>query len=1298
MMILEKCPSQVELRALSLGQLTEEKSSELLSHLEKCETCQEEMGTSDEDDSLLQHLRTGDSESSDFLREVECQQALANSLGALSQIDVQAIHENEISRNLPSVLGDYEIVRPIGGGGMGAVYLARHSKLGRQVALKVLANHRLGEPRMRRRFESEMRSVGQLSHPNIVTAHDAREFDGMAVLVTEYIEGLDVGKVLRRLGTLPVADACEIASQTALALDYVDRQGMVHRDIKPSNVMLSVTGDVKLLDLGLARPPVRDDGLSAMTVTGQAVGTADYIAPEQVDDGRNVDIRSDIYSLGCALFKMLCGRPPFDSEIYRTEFAKMTAHVSAAPPSILDQVPGLPVELGDLVEKMVAKDPNDRPQTPAEVVEQLAKFTAESDLKQLADRAMATELKAQPVYQETISTPAIVSTQTTKNSLQRSPFYLAITSGLVAFALGIGIGYALGITVKVKRPDGTVATVEIPDGATAIVSENGDVEVALASGGETAIEPGADSIASVPDSGVNQKFEVIQKAKDEYPLQIVSPKGAISHSSVSMLQGVWRLVGSSDPSAPKLLGFVNDHVFIPNKFGRELVDVFPVRAKALDGYLYWNGERYRSEFLDGYSLDISNGKSFQNYERIGLLKQGKKNLDDLTANLGLPDRFKSRDMKKEFADFQSDAMNAKFWECVDSHAALRQAPLPAISSARKPLEMLQGVWLIEPSDGTMGNASRQENAGFKDYSGISFETEIPRAIVFFKNELLAVNHDKSITKLNFEIDESGPRNPMIVMEHPYPGAKHKLKASYPLISSENRVTILTGGARWVMSVVYSRAAGDSEVNGAATVAKQMKTIEDKDLLQLKGQGRTLDLVPAFAAIAEYQRTGKFPSGIDVKSQFPKVAKAKNLDDAVNQKYELKGRVVLASEESVPLKSELRIYEINRNKNLQELIVTYETTPDGIFSFSFLPRFSEDSDSRLILACRRDGFATRFVQADFWLRDNKEWKLNPESESYSLDVKLSPSAKVTGRVVDDNGDPIVGAVIHQWPLLVEAIEGFGSSKTDSQGRFEIEDIPPFKAHKVGKNGFRPATNLILKHPDFGAYRIHTSKIPNDLQVKIKKPVVVVGKVVDGDNNPLGGITVTAQTQNLDRRLFDEGLETGKLMPLEWLITDTNVNGEFRFLMPADSKYNVLIDGARSAAVDMTGRTDSKIDLGKIIGSQTVEVAGVVIRHETGEPVQEIVSVGWHGPDRPKTSAAIRLVKTDRQGSFVAAMVAGENFPYICSGSEDGMAFETVELRSKTGEVYDAQNPFKVIKGEPVDLEIVVRKIKPPHADF
>jgi serine/threonine protein kinase len=219
-------------------------------------------------------------------------------------------------------LGQYQLLEKLGEGGMGAVYKALHTKLEKVVALKVLKvlpANRLQNPNAISRFEREMRAVGKLNHVNIVAAHDAGEIDDKHYLVMELVDGIDLSELMRRVGPLNSADACELIRQAAVGLQHAHGRGMVHRDIKPSNLMLARTEDgeplVKVLDMGLA---LLDDQQTAarreLTTTGQMMGTLDYMAPEQGSDSHVVDIRADIYSLGATLFKLLCGKSPFSGE------------------------------------------------------------------------------------------------------------------------------------------------------------------------------------------------------------------------------------------------------------------------------------------------------------------------------------------------------------------------------------------------------------------------------------------------------------------------------------------------------------------------------------------------------------------------------------------------------------------------------------------------------------------------------------------------------------------------------------------------------------------------------------------------------------------------------------------------------------------------------------------------------------------------------------------------------------------------------------------------------------------------
>ena len=214
----------------------------------------------------------------------------------------------EASDELP-LLGEYQLLQKLGEGGMGTVYKALHTKLGRVVALKILARDRVWDERAVARFDREMKAVGEVDHPNIVRAMDAREVAGTRLLVMEYVDGIDLNFLGRHCHPLPIADACEIVRQAAMGLEEVRKRGLVHRDVKATNLMVTAQGVVKILDLGLARFDF--DQVNAEEVTGQgiALGTIDYMSPEQIADSRSVDIRADIYGLGCTFYKLLSCQP-----------------------------------------------------------------------------------------------------------------------------------------------------------------------------------------------------------------------------------------------------------------------------------------------------------------------------------------------------------------------------------------------------------------------------------------------------------------------------------------------------------------------------------------------------------------------------------------------------------------------------------------------------------------------------------------------------------------------------------------------------------------------------------------------------------------------------------------------------------------------------------------------------------------------------------------------------------------------------------------------------------------------------
>jgi tRNA A-37 threonylcarbamoyl transferase component Bud32/outer membrane protein assembly factor BamB len=283
-------------------------------------------------------------------------------------------------------LGPYHVLRFINSGGMGAVYLAEHPQLDRKVAVKVLPADRARDPAARERFHREARAAAALDHPHIVRVFDMGTSEGTPYLVMEYIDGEDLQSRLDRDGPLPYRDAVAQVAQAAAGLQHAHERGFVHRDVKPGNLICGRDGTVKVLDMGLARPfrdtPARDRVTE--TVPGaELAGTVDFVSPEQALNSP-LDARTDIYSLGATLFTLVTGGPPYEGETYQ----KLAQAQFGEPPRLLDVMgDAVPAGLSALVARMMAKCPEDRPQTANEVIAALAPWLPAGALEALVPDA-----------------------------------------------------------------------------------------------------------------------------------------------------------------------------------------------------------------------------------------------------------------------------------------------------------------------------------------------------------------------------------------------------------------------------------------------------------------------------------------------------------------------------------------------------------------------------------------------------------------------------------------------------------------------------------------------------------------------------------------------------------------------------------------------------------------------------------------------------------------------------------------------------------------------------------------------
>jgi len=286
-------------------------------------------------------------------------------VGGLTEFQIDAICGGRAAR---LSFGPYVLLDKLGEGGMGVVYKARHRRLGRIDAVKVMRADKIASKIIAKRFLREIRLTSGLDHPHIVRAYDAGEVGRQLYLATEYIAGQDLQAAVAQHGPLSVAEACLVIYQTALALDHVHAMGLVHRDLKPSNLLRSdLTHAVKLLDLGLSGVYSPEPGSSlagSLTREGVLLGTPDFMSPEQIRDPHGVDIRADLYSLGCTFYFLLTGRPPFEG----AAVDKLQQHCTAPLPPIVLSSGFAPPALSAVINKLTAKHPEERYQIPNELI------------------------------------------------------------------------------------------------------------------------------------------------------------------------------------------------------------------------------------------------------------------------------------------------------------------------------------------------------------------------------------------------------------------------------------------------------------------------------------------------------------------------------------------------------------------------------------------------------------------------------------------------------------------------------------------------------------------------------------------------------------------------------------------------------------------------------------------------------------------------------------------------------------------------------------------------------------------
>ncbi|MGZ0174394.1 MAG: protein kinase domain-containing protein, partial [Planctomycetales bacterium] len=480
-MVTSTCPQADDLRSFHLGMLDERREQEVLDHLNACPACEDTVanleGTADSLVAAVRHSAESQSDGRDDRPAL--QQALAEIEGLIDSPPT-ADSGQETASPVSERIRDYELLGTLGEGGMGTVYRARHTRLDRQVALKLLPARRLRDNAAVARFEREMKAIGRLDHPTIVRATDAGDVDGTHFLAMDYVEGIDLSKLVRLVGPLDVPSACEIVRQAALGLDYAHQQDLIHRDVKPSNLMLTLRGEVRILDLGLALFGAASEALDELTTVGQLMGTLDYMAPEQGDNSHDVDARADVYSLGATLFKLLTATAPYDSPGTRTPLAKMKALATIDAPSVADRRDELPAELVTIVDRALLRNVDDRFASAKELADSLIPFCEGHVLSDLAECGRDLALREDEQVPQPPTLPPFVQ----KAEISASPANVTRAEDFGVRPPGVRRRIATWMLVPLILLAGIIIWIQTDNGTLVVESPSGDIPIEIRTGGK----------------------------------------------------------------------------------------------------------------------------------------------------------------------------------------------------------------------------------------------------------------------------------------------------------------------------------------------------------------------------------------------------------------------------------------------------------------------------------------------------------------------------------------------------------------------------------------------------------------------------------------------------------------------------------------------------------------------------------------------------------------------------------------------------------------------------------------------
>lgn len=531
----QPCPTQQSLGQYVEGALTLVEHEQIESHIDQCNLCSDTIQALDASlETRLgklvsnahhsKNLKNGEAENDQAQRS---QTQYDDTLDLMTQRAKQIWHEQDSHAAKPNrigeTIGNYEILRLLGEGNMGQVVLASHRQMKREVALKFISPELLASSAARTRFQREIETTAKLQHPNLVIAHDAGEVDGQHFLVMEYVQGVDLRSKVKQSGPLDIATAMQCTADAARGLHHAHEKGIVHRDVKPGNIMLGSNNTAKVTDLGLARFSDGDPKSVEISHTGLVIGTSAFMSPEQCAGSRELDFRTDIYSLGCTLFYLLTGRNVYQAD---STLQMLRAHAEEPIPAVREFRPECPLGLENLLSCMLSKRAQDRPNSMSNVAEKLDELLKDFE-----------------------STPTLVPPVRLTNRFPILPVLAGIITVILAIyllggfsgnlvqttrnSLGLGGSGSLAVNIEMQK---------IPAGKFMMGASNEDKNASTNEGPQHQVQLTNDFLLSKFEVTSSQFNEVMKASKIpngiEFVEQTERPAGAIPISGITWFEAI----------------------------------------------------------------------------------------------------------------------------------------------------------------------------------------------------------------------------------------------------------------------------------------------------------------------------------------------------------------------------------------------------------------------------------------------------------------------------------------------------------------------------------------------------------------------------------------------------------------------------------------------------------------------------------------------------------------------------------------------------------------------------------------